>query len=728
MRAGVDILIDGTYRGVEGGVFDSLGELCAGRLHAGAVESTADLERKGTFRTGGFCLLTGFVDGLDFAGDDELTGAVVVGAHYHAVDAFTDFLNLCVGEGNDGCHGGGLELAGFLHGLGTGADETQTILEAECAGSYKSRELAERVTGGHVGLDVAFECLGEDYRVEKYGRLGHLGLAQILVGTGKHKVGDTETENFIGFLKHFVCHGIVVVEVFAHAYKLSSLAREYVSCHNVRLFYNQAAKLVIFFGIYAIAVNFAACRAVGNSKEKNILRFAMDNKNTVNIATMPLRPVHYRVLVTASLGQMIGQGLATLVGIMIPLMQLLLHPELSAGMQGLLGCISLIGLALGALIIGKLSDRYGYLLFFRLCPSLIIAASVGAFFFHPVWALAVWLFMMGVGVGGEYSLDSDYISELMPKRWKLIMVGVAKATAAVGSVIVAALCFWVIREANAPDIWPNLLVIMTVMAAITLLLRVRFPESPDWLIQHGRSQEAEKQVKMLFGPDAYIEVPSTPPSPAPQESFGVFFKRNARNLLLSGVPWACEGLGVYGIGIFLPILIMALGLQHSVAGATQIDHIESSVELTMWLSLIMAVGFIIGLLFMKRIYHVKMQAWGFFLSGISLAVLLAAYRLHWPSWIAIVAFMLFELFLNAGPHLITFILPPQIYPVKDRGTGVGASACIGKIGAIAGAFFIPMLLTWGGSTLVLVVSIIVMVIGGLITAWVGPKVVADTKK
>ena len=167
---------------------------------------------------------------------------------------------------------------------------------------------------------------------------------------------------------------------------------------------------------------------------------------------------------------------------------------------------------------------------------------------------------------------------------------------------------------------------------------------------------------------------------------------------------------------------MALGIDYLPANAPRIEHIVNSVEITIWLSIIMLVGFVVGLLLLKKLYHVKMQAWGFFLSAIGLVILLLAYRLHWATWVAIAGFMVFELFLNAGPHLITFILPTQIYPVADRGTGVGVSAAIGKLGAVAGAFFIPVLLKWGGSTLVLIVTIAVMVIGGIITAWLGQQV------
>lgn len=441
--------------------------------------------------------------------------------------------------------------------------------------------------------------------------------------------------------------------------------------------------------------------------------------------TMPLTARHFWVLAVASLGQMIGQGLATLVGIIIPLMQIVNHPELSAGMQGLLGCMSLIGLTLGALVFGRLSDRYGYLLFFRLCPALIVVASVIAYFWHPVPVLLTCLFVMGFAVGGEYSLDSDYISELMPVKWRLTMVGIAKASASVGSVIVAAICFWAINHSGDASMWPELLFIMTGIAGLMLILRVHFTQSPGWLIAKGETSQAEEAVEFFLGKNVEMPIQKSAPAAGPTADKGSFLSRNLKKVIFSGVPWACEGLGVYGIGIFLPTLIMALGIDRLPASATQIAHVTNSVEITIWLSVIMLAGFTAGLLLMKRMYHVKLQAWGFYLSAVGLIVLLLAYKLAWPAWIAILSFMAFELFLNAGPHLITFILPTQIYPVEERGTGVGWAAAVGKIGAVVGAFFIPVLLKWGGSTLVLIVSIAVMIAGGLITSWLGKEVLPE---
>ena len=248
-------------------------------------------------------------------------------------------------------------------------------------------------------------------------------------------------------------------------------------------------------------------------------------------------------------------------------------------------------------------------------------------------------------------------------------------------------------------------------------------------LSKGKRAQAEKAVKYFLGNDVSLP-PATPDSTeeasAAKVSFGTFLSRNVKRIIFSGIPWACEGLGVYGIGIFLPILIMSLGIDYLPPSAPRLAHIVNSVELTIWLSVIMTVGFAAGLLLLKKMYHVRMQTIGFFCAAAGLVLLFVAYRLHLPTWIAILGFMIFELFLNAGPHLITFILPTQIYPVADRGTGVGLSAAIGKLGAVAGAFFIPVLLKIGGSSLVLIVTIVAMLAGGIITAWLGRQVLPPT--
>ena len=437
---------------------------------------------------------------------------------------------------------------------------------------------------------------------------------------------------------------------------------------------------------------------------------------TFNMDDMPLRRGHFRVVAVASMGQLTGAALATLVGIILPMLQIVRNPSLSSLAQGLVGCTSLVGIMIGAMVFGAWSDRKGYLVFFRLCPLLVLAASLLVFFTADLPWLVTGLFLMGLGNGGEYSLDSDYISEIMPRRWKLMMVGVAKASSSLGNILVAAACFFLLREWHDPHTWNRLVLLISLLAVIMLLTRIRFAQSPGWLIAHGCPAEAERAVKYFLGPD--VEIGEIVRRPAKKDRPKVGWRDllrggNVKKVIFTGIPWACEGLGVYGIGVFMPVLIMALGLES--ASETPFLRIINSVKLTTYINFFILPGFILGLLLVNRWYHVRTQTWGFLLCAAGLAVLYAAYMLRLPVWIAVVGFMAFELFLNAGPHLMTFILPPQIYSVAERGAGAGLAAAFGKLGAVAGVLFIPLLLEWGGAGLVLLVTVGVHLLGALVT-------------
>lgn len=448
-----------------------------------------------------------------------------------------------------------------------------------------------------------------------------------------------------------------------------------------------------------------------------------------DINDAPLSWRHLWIVGVASLGQLIGTGLATLVSVIIPLYQITAHPELDSFLQGLVGAMDLIGIMVGSSFFGKLSDKYGYLLFFRLCPAIICAAAVIALCCHSLPVLIIMLFVMGFGIGGEYSLDSDYISELMPSKWKFLMVGSAKAASALGNIGVAGVCFLIVRSWTNADLWPHLMWIIIFISGLMFVLRIRFWESPKWLAGHGKLAEAEKDVVRFLGPDVTISLQDGDKDDDVKKNEGStnqsgksnFYIKYWKEIIYTGVPWACEGLGVYGIGVFLPILVMALGLEHLAPHEAPIAHVASSVEVTLWISCIILPGFILGLILINRMNGGKIQWLGFLFSAVSLLILLLAYHYKWAAWISIISFMSFELFLNMGPHLMTYVLPSKVYPVEVRGQGSGLAASIGKVGAVLGVFFIPVLLKSGGSSLVLIVSIIVMLVGGIVTFFFDPE-------
>lgn len=436
------------------------------------------------------------------------------------------------------------------------------------------------------------------------------------------------------------------------------------------------------------------------------------------ICKMPFTGRSLWIVAVSSMEQIIGTALSTVVGVMLPMLQLTLHPEMPAFMQGFIGAIGLVGIAVGSALIGKLSDRQGYLLWFRLCPLLIVIGALLCLLFPHRGMLMLGMVVSGLGVGGGYSLDSAYISELMPERWRQTMVGIAKATCALGFIGAAVVCHIIISHDPNPHIWPRMILVILVLGVATLLMRIHWAESPKWLVEHGRMAEAQQAIAVFFGKNSGV-LPNDPTKPVPTAPntpatwLSMFRGENLKRVIFSGVPWACEGLGVYGFGVFLPALVMVLGLDHpSMHGMAKVAN---SVEITAIVNVFILPGFVAGLLLMHRMSHLRMLTMGFVGSALGLGALLVGYVLHLPSWEMMLGFLVFELALNGGPHLLTYIIPTAIYPVDVRGTGNGIAAMFGKVGGIVGVVIMPILIHAGGAVLVLAVSIVVMLLGAAIS-------------
>ena len=71
----------------------------------------------------------------------------------------------------------------------------------------------------------------------------------------------------------------------------------------------------------------------------------------VYLDTMPLRFGHFRVLITTAMGQFLGAAVATLSGVLIPLLAIVQHHELDSVTQGLIASMELIGIMVGSFVI-----------------------------------------------------------------------------------------------------------------------------------------------------------------------------------------------------------------------------------------------------------------------------------------------------------------------------------------------------------------------------------------
>ena len=169
---------------------------------------------------------------------------------------------------------------------------------------------------------------------------------------------------------------------------------------------------------------------------------------------------------------------------------------LSSGQVGLLGSVYLFGEVVGALVFGRLTDRLGRKRLFILTLALYLVASGIAAFSFSLWFLLIFRFVAGLGIGGEYTAINSAIDELIPSHYRGRVDIAINGTYWAGAMIGAAASIFLLN----PDLlplnvgWRIGLLIGPVIGLGIIYLRRHIPESPRWLMTHGREEEAERTV------------------------------------------------------------------------------------------------------------------------------------------------------------------------------------------------------------------------------------------
>jgi MFS family permease len=156
----------------------------------------------------------------------------------------------------------------------------------------------------------------------------------------------------------------------------------------------------------------------------------------------------------------------------------------------------LAGAVIGALFFGWLTDLLGRKKLFFITLGLYLVATAATAFAPSFWWFALLRFFTGCGIGGEYVAINSAIQELIPARYRgrtdLAINGSFWLGALLGSLGTLIL---LAPGRFAPDIgWRIAFGIGAVLGAIVLVFRRSLPESPRWLMVHGRIEEAERIV------------------------------------------------------------------------------------------------------------------------------------------------------------------------------------------------------------------------------------------
>jgi len=166
---------------------------------------------------------------------------------------------------------------------------------------------------------------------------------------------------------------------------------------------------------------------------------------------------------------------------------------LSPSELGLAGSIYVAGAVIGALFFGYLTDRFGRKKLFMITLVLYLVATASTAFAQNFMMFAVARFFTGAGIGGEYSAINSAIDELIPARVRGWVDLAINGSYWIGTAVGAAASLVLLNPKYfAIDVgWRVGFAMGVVLAVGVLLVRRYVPESPRWLMTHGRADEAE---------------------------------------------------------------------------------------------------------------------------------------------------------------------------------------------------------------------------------------------
>ncbi len=439
-----------------------------------------------------------------------------------------------------------------------------------------------------------------------------------------------------------------------------------------------------------------------------------------HVDDLPFSRAHLKIWGLSAAGMLMGGYSIYLMGVVLPLLKRDSDFSMSDWQVGAIAAAGVFGLFLGAVIFGSVVDKFGRRLMYRLDPLILIVFGTATALSPDPWWMMVSQVFFGMGIGADYPIGSAYVSETMPKRMRARMIGGVIACQAVGGVLAVIAGFVLLDLFEDVSVWRWMIGSVVPIALIVFVFRLGIQESPRWLAEQGRIDEACTALRNLLGPDVELVIPpqAARHRPKPHSWSELFSPAMRRRTILTTVPWLCMDIAVYGMGIFTPIILvqMHFGPSAGDAGSTFIAQRLGAIEGSAFVDAFLIVGFAIGIALMSRVARIRMQILGFACMTAGLGLLAAGASFHDSMPLVIAGFVLFNTMMNAGPNLTTYTIPAEVFPVRLRASGHGLATGFGKIGATSGVLLFPVIQQHIGliGTLALVAGIALL--GALMTA------------
>ncbi|MEA2491563.1 MAG: hypothetical protein QOH21_3355, partial [Acidobacteriota bacterium] len=214
---------------------------------------------------------------------------------------------------------------------------------------------------------------------------------------------------------------------------------------------------------------------------------------------LPWSAWHWRVVIALGVSWLLDGLEVTVVGSLGPALQRDDTLGITASEIGWAASAYIAGAVLGALFFGRLADRLGRKRIFLVTLAVYLIATVATAFSWDILSFAFCRFVTGFGIGGEYAAINSAIDELIPARVRGRVDLAINGTFWIGAALGAGLSIVLLDPdwIGAHWGWRIAFGLGGILGVAILLVRRHVPESPRWLLTHGRVEEAEAVVREI---------------------------------------------------------------------------------------------------------------------------------------------------------------------------------------------------------------------------------------
>lgn len=363
---------------------------------------------------------------------------------------------------------------------------------------------------------------------------------------------------------------------------------------------------------------------------------------------------------------------------------------LSPAMMGWVASCALVGCVIGAMFAGSLSDRIGRKKVLMISAFAFAISSLGIMLPLSLNWFIFFRLIGGIGIGIASMLSPLYISEIAPANIRGRLISIYQMGIVLGILLIYFVNAWIAgmhNEAwNIESGWRWMFGSGLLPSLLFIILLIPVPESPRWLAQQNRLDEAEDVLTKVNGAEKAKEEMITIRSSMKEDteaSFGILLQPGLRYVLFIGIILAIlsQVTGINAIMYYAPEIFKSSG-----------DGSSSALMQTVLVGVINTLFTIVAIKYVDKWGRKKLLLLGAAGMTICLAIVGTAFHFGFNQGplilVAILAYIAFFA-ISLGP--LTFVVVAEIFPTHVRGRAMSVAIFFLWIAVFAVSQTFPML-------------------------------------